>query len=373
MAQMFGLNTQTKRKNKPIGSQTKKSQKSNKRAVERVVSIRRQSARLQNVAATDLGEDRNKGDEAAREDVRSQEAGDEDQGSFTSRDENPIATSALDSASRPRATQAEHLQATTNPNLLNPATQTSLMSDNTDSTHVDRVKQARLNLLNLASSNDNNESKLRAGLKVFQTQSAAQNSMSLDDPTLLAVGLTDSQLDKCIEMFIALPRATRSEDKTSLHNIPTLGINFSKKDAMALVSFSTTTTRKILVSQVVDESAKFTIGNKLVSMSKQIDKEPMFFDNWYDNWDLKTLAYWLKRLYSQNSLNGKTIEEELHSYQFELESPAMDLKSSDRTGEDKKFSQLHSIQSWPRELHSGQANRSSQHLVRQVETQSSWS
>jgi hypothetical protein len=75
---------------------------------------------------------------------------------------------------------------------------------------------------------------------------------------------------------------------------------------MALVSFSATTTREILVSQVVDESAKFTIGNKLVSMSKQFDKEPMFFDNWYDNWDLKTLAYWLKRLYSHNSLSGKT-------------------------------------------------------------------
>ncbi len=144
-------------------------------------------------------------------------------------------------------------------------------------------------------------------------------------------------------MFIALPRATRSEDKTPLHNIPTLGINFSKKDAMALVSFSATTTRDILVSQVVDESAKFTIGNKLVSMSKQFDKEPMFFDNWYDNWDLKTLAYWLKRLYSHNSLNGKTIEEELYSYKFELESPAMDLKSSDRTGEDKKLQTLHSI------------------------------
>jgi hypothetical protein len=95
---MFGLKTHTKRKNKPIGSQTNKSQKSNKRAVERIDSIRRQSARLQNVAATDLGEDRNKGVEAAREDVRSQDADkDKDQGSFTSRDENPIATSALES------------------------------------------------------------------------------------------------------------------------------------------------------------------------------------------------------------------------------------------------------------------------------------
>jgi hypothetical protein len=76
----------------------------------------------------------------AEGDVRSHDADeDDDQGPLTSRDENPIAMSALDSASRPRATQAERLQATTNPNLNNPTTPTSLMN-NTDSTHVDSVK-----------------------------------------------------------------------------------------------------------------------------------------------------------------------------------------------------------------------------------------
>ncbi len=241
----------------------------------------RQSVRLQNVAATDRIEDMNMEGEA-EEDVRSQNADeDNDQGPLTSRDENPIEMSALDSASRPRATQAERPQAVINPNLTQSSSPTPLVTENTDKTHDERVREARLELLRNASLKDTNESKLRAGLRVFQAQSAAQNTMSLDDPALLAVGLTDSQLDICIDMFRAFPRAPRSEDKTSPFNIPTLGINFTKKDAMTLVSFGDTTTREIPVSQVVDEFAKFTIGNKLVSMCRQFDKEPMFFDNWF--------------------------------------------------------------------------------------------
>jgi hypothetical protein len=139
MAQMFGLNTQTKKRNKPIGNQDKKSKKSNKRSLERMIPDRRQSARLQNVAATELGEDRNVEGEAAG-DARRQEAGDEDQGSLTLRYENPIATSALDSTSRPRATQAERPQAITNPNLnLNPTTPPSLIT-NTELTQVNESK-----------------------------------------------------------------------------------------------------------------------------------------------------------------------------------------------------------------------------------------
>jgi hypothetical protein len=167
---------------------------------------------------------------------------------------------------------------------------------------------SRLARLNRVKSVAENDQKLNRGLEIIQSQ----ETISLHDPDFLALGLTEVQIDKIIDMYETDPQPKKLKESSMLltQDIKRLTRGYTELNAVEFVQWVRSTDSGLLVNQLVDQHAKFTLECKFKSMAHRFGLLPDFCTGWYENWTLTKLADWVERLYGNVEIT--TLAEELN-------------------------------------------------------------
>jgi hypothetical protein len=194
-------------------------------------------------------------------------------------------------------------------------------------------------LIRVKSVSDNNQ-KLSRGLEIIRSQ----ETISLSDPDLLALGLTEAQMEEITILYETDPQPIKLSGSSMLltQDIKRLSRGYTTDNAVEFVQWVRSTDSGLKVNQLVDLHAKFSLETKFKSMAHRFGYLPDYFTGWYENWTLTKLADWVEKLYGNVSIT--TLAEELTGFRFNFKSKGMDLSNQkSRPSEDATFQRLNEI------------------------------
>ncbi len=199
---------------------------------------------------------------------------------------------------------------------------------------------SRLERLTRIKTDSVNTQKISRGLEIIRSQ----ESINLEDADFIALHLDDIQIDLITEMYAKDPQPSKLKESSMLltQDIKRLGMNYTEAHAKQFVEWVRMTDSSLLINQLVDKHAKFTLDYKFKSMAYRFGLTSEFFSGWYETWSLSKLADWVERLYSNVEIT--TLTNELIAFNFNFKSRGMNLNDSNsRTSEDLTFQRLNGI------------------------------
>jgi hypothetical protein len=145
--------------------------------------------------------------------------------------------------------------------------------------------------------------KINRGLEIIRSQ----ESINLEDSDLIALNLTETQLDQITEMYSEDPQPSKLKEPSMLltQDIKRLGRNYTEFHAKQFVEWVRMTDSSLQISQLVDKHARFTLDYKFRSMAYRFGHTPEYFSGWYETWNLSKLAEWVDRLYGNVEISQK--------------------------------------------------------------------
>ncbi len=139
---------------------------------------------------------------------------------------------------------------------------------------------SRLERLNKIKIDSANKQKIIRGLEIIRSQ----ESINLEDSDLMALNLTESQLDQITDMYSEDPQPGKLKEQSLLltQDIKRLGKNYTETHAKQFVEWVRMTDSSLPICQLVDRRARFTLDYKFRSMAYRFGHTPEYFLGWYE-------------------------------------------------------------------------------------------